>query len=288
MPNPFLEERLPIGVRMGASYRDDFAVTPTITKGGNRYVSLDHPHPMRTFVVSFIGEHEQLWDSLIALNQRAYGTFAGFRVRHIDDFSTSGNTDYPTPIDQPLLLVSAGVYQLVKYYGQGGTPLSIGLPYRVLLKPVAGTVRVAVGGVEIGPGASVDNTTGRVTFSANKSATITGITQTSPVVITCANTLTIGESVHVSGVVGMSGINGLRGIVTAASAGSITVDIDASGFTAYSSAGTVNTVPQAGEAVTGGCEFDIPAYFAEAVDVTHLSRTWRETSQITVVEMLNL
>ena len=175
--SPFLEERLTLYVRMGASYRDEFAVTPIVTRGGGRHVSLDHPFPVRVFDVSFNGDFETLWNRVIDMYFRAYGVYSGFRVRHIDDYSTAGNTGTPTPFDQPLKLVSDGVYQLVKYYGAGGTPLSIGLPYRRLRKPVAGTVRVAVAGVEIGVGKSVDTTTGLVSFDANSSATVTGITQ---------------------------------------------------------------------------------------------------------------
>ena len=287
MSSPFLEERLTLYVRMGASYRDEFAVTPIVTRGGGRHVSLDHPFPVRVFDVSFNGDFETLWNRVIDMYFRAYGVYSGFRVRHIDDYSTAGNTGTPTPFDQPLKLVSDGVYQLVKYYGAGGTPLSIGLPYRRLRKPVAGTVRVAVAGVEIGVGKSVDTTTGLVSFDANSSATVTGITQASQAVISCVNTYAVGASVHLSGVVGMTEINGLRGIVLSQTSGSITVNIDSSGFSAYSSGGVVNTRPQAGETVTGGCEFDIPAHFAAPIDVTHVTRTFRDAAPVQVVEILN-
>ena len=92
--------------------------------------------------------------------------------------------------------------------------------------------------------------------------------------ISCVNTYAVGASVHLSGVVGMTEINGLRGIVLSQTSGSITVDIDSSGFSAYSSGGVVNTRPQDGETVTGGCEFDIPAHFAAPIDVTHVTRTF--------------
>ncbi|HQU88341.1 MAG TPA: hypothetical protein PK620_07510, partial [Denitromonas sp.] len=63
--------------------------------------------------------------------------------------------------------------------------------------------------------------------------------------------------------------------------------IDSSGFSAYSSGGVVNTRPQDGETVTGGCEFDIPAHFAAPIDVTHVTRTFRDAAPVQVVEILN-
>jgi len=57
---------------------------------------------------------------------------------------------------------AARVFQLVKRYGTGASAF-----VRTIAKPVAGTVRVAVAGVEAtGPAFSVDATTGVVTFAA--------------------------------------------------------------------------------------------------------------------------
>lgn len=80
------------------------------------------------------------------------------------------------------------------------------------------------------------------------SATITGITQTASAVVTLSTSggliqqFQIGQSIYFSGVVGMVEINGLTGTVTAltmaySNACTITVNINSSAFTAYSSAG---------------------------------------------------
>ena len=68
-------------------------------------------------------------------------------------------------LDQPLTRLAAGIYQLRKEYGAGGTPLGIGRPARVIYKPVSGTVIAAKNGVSISSGLSVDITTGVVTVS---------------------------------------------------------------------------------------------------------------------------
>ena len=287
MADQFLEESLPVSVRMGASYADEHDVVISESANGNEYRTLRSASPRRTFTVSFVGQNADLWNSLIALYHRAHGTYAGFRVRHLDDHSTNGHTLAPTAADQDLLLVSAGVYQLVTEYGAGGTPLSIGLPYRVIHKPVAGSVRVSVSGVEIGAGLAVDSTTGRVTFDANKTASITGISKAPNAVISCTNTFAIGETVYITGVSGMTDVNGKRVTIIANTGSSITVDLNTTEYATWTSGGTLNTRPQTGEPVKAGCLFDIPVRFATAIDIAHISRQHRETSQIDLVELLN-
>lgn len=287
----FLEERLPVGVRMGASYGDDFNVEITETASDSEYRQLVHPFPRRVWTVFYTQQTADIWDQILALYYRAYGRFAGFRVKAIDDYSTNGRTGTPTAVDQALGIVTAGsVYQLQKAYGTGGTPLSIGLPVRTLFKPVAGTVKVAIGALEqaITTMWTVDTTTGRVTFNANKTAAITGISKAASAVVTVAShTFVVGESLHFGSVAGMTQINGLRGQITATTATTITVAIDSSAFGTYTSGGTLNTRPQSGETVYGGSEFDIPARFDTTVNLSTLARDVRETDQIQIKELLN-
>lgn len=287
----FLEERLPIGVRMGATFADEYRVDITQTADGSEYRRLVHPYPRRVFNVAYTQQTADLWDEILALYHRAYGMFAGFRVKALDDYTTNGRTGTPTATDQALATVTAGsVYQLQVKYGAGGTPLGIGEPVRTIFKPVPGTTRVAVGGVEVATPAmwSVSTTTGRVTFASNKTRSITGITQAATAVVTVgAHTFVTGESVHFSGVAGMTQINGLRGTITATGATDITVNINSSAFSAYASGGTVNTNPQTGEAVTGGCEYDIPCRFNSRIDVAAVARGVRVADAIEIVELLN-
>jgi len=161
----FLEERLPVDVRMGASYSDDYTVEITQTAAGAEYRKLVHSLPVRTFLVDFTLLRDDLAARVLALYHRAYGKYAGFRVRCYDDFSTNAHTGTPTALDQPTTYISSGVYQLLKQYGSGATPLGIGLPTRTIYKPVAATVKIAVNGTPLGSGISVNDTTGRVTLT---------------------------------------------------------------------------------------------------------------------------
>lgn len=286
----FLEELLPVNVRAGASYSDQYAVEITTTASGSEYRRLVHPYPVRVYNVFYTQQTAALWDAIMALYHRAYGMFAGFRVKAMDDYTTNARTAAPTATDQLLQVITANsVYQLQVAYGTGGTPLAIGRPVRTIFKPVAGTTKIAIGSIEQPATAwSVVTTTGRVTFAANKTRAITGITQAASAVVTVgAHTFIVGESVHFTGVVGMTQINGLRGLITAIGATTITVAINSTGFTAYSSGGTVNTNPQTGETVYGGCEFDIPCRFNSRIDVTALTPGVRETAQIEIIELLN-
>lgn len=287
----FLEERLPVGVRNGVSFSDEYKVEITQTANGSEHRRLVHPYPMRIFSVMYTQSTANLWSQIIALYHRAYGMYAGFRVKALDDYTTNARTAAPTATDQTLGVVTAGtVYQLQVKYGTGATPLGIGLPVRTIFKPVAGTTKVAIGSLQQTETTmwSVNTTTGRVTFAANKTRAITGITQaTSAVVTVGAHTFVVNESVHFSGVVGMVQINGLRGTITAIAASTVTVSIDTSTFNAYTSGGNVNTNPQTGETVNGGCEYDIPCRFNSRIDINALSPSVRESAQIEIIELLN-
>lgn len=287
----FLEERLPIGVRNGVSFSDEYKVEITQTANGSEHRRLVHPYPMRIFNVMYTQSTSDLWSQIIALYHRAYGMYAGFRVKALDDYTTNARTAAPTATDQALGVVTSGtVYQLQVKYGTGATPLSIGLPVRTIFKPVTGTTKVSIGTLQQAETTmwSVSTITGRVTFAANKTRAITGITQAASAVVTVgAHTFVVNESVYFSGVVGMTQINGLRGTITATTGTTITVAINSTAFTAYTSGGNVNTNPQTGEVVNGGCEYDIPCRFNSRIDVTALDPGVRESSQIEILELLN-
>lgn len=72
------------------------------------------------------------------------------------------------------------------------------------------------------------------------SKSITGITKATQAVVTIgAHTFIVGDEVTFSGVVGMTQINGLSALVTAVAATTITVAINSTGFSTYTSGGTV-------------------------------------------------
>lgn len=162
----FLEERISELIRYGATWTEEFAVDDGKTAGGSRYASLRHRYPVRTFDASYMLDDARLWTELVGVYMRAYGTLAGFRARCFDEWSTNGAKGTPTHLDQPTIRVSSGIYQLLKRYGTDKTALSgLGYPYRLIKKPVSGTVKMGVNGVLTTTGVSVDYTTGLVTIT---------------------------------------------------------------------------------------------------------------------------
>jgi uncharacterized protein (TIGR02217 family) len=285
----FLNERLPVNIRAGASYSDTYNVEITETAEGCEFRRLVHPFPRRIFSVFYTQLNDDLQSQILSLYHRCYGMFAGFRVKAIDDYTTNGMNLAPTAHDQRMKLISAGVYQLQIAYGTG-TVLDIGAPTRYIYKPVVGTVKVGIGGIVIpAMGWTVDYDYGEVTFITDKTWPITSITKgaTTKIVIG-AHTLSATESVHISGATGMTQINGLRGLITEVDATSITVAINSAGFNDLTGNGVIHTRPQPGEIVTGGCEFDIPCRFNQRIDVNTLSPHARETGHIEIIELLNI
>jgi uncharacterized protein (TIGR02217 family) len=101
--------------------------------------------------------------AVVAFFEERRGRLYGFRWRDRLDHSSAAPGATPAPADQ-LLGLGDGTrteFQLMKTYG------SLHAPYaRPIAKPVAGSVRVAVDGVEAEQGVdfAVDSTTGLVTF----------------------------------------------------------------------------------------------------------------------------
>jgi len=114
-----------------------------------------------------IGANLRSLDDMAALTsffEARRGRLYGFRFRDFSDFKSCAPGAPPGPVDQAL---GAGdgawtTFQLVKLYGGADHALA-----RTISKPVAGTVRVAVGGTELPAGLfAVDATRGVVTLDA--------------------------------------------------------------------------------------------------------------------------
>ena len=170
-----------------------------------------------------------------------------------------------------------------------GTAGAAGYPYRVINKPVSGSVKVGIGSTEIRTADwSVVTTTGRITLAANIGHAITGISKASSAVVTLgAHTYVTGMSVGFKSVSGMTQINGLRGLITSYDATTITVNINSSAFSVYTSGGETNTAPQTGETVSCGFEFDWPVRFNGSLVIGQDYPTHRNADGIELIEILN-
>lgn len=70
---------------------------------------------------------------------------------------------------------------------------------------------------------------------------ITGATQASPCVLTCASQFVVGQQIMIEGVVGMTQLNGNTYTVTAVDPTTVTIDVDSTGFGAYISGGLASS-----------------------------------------------
>lgn len=285
----FLEELLYTTVKYGSSWSDEYNVQVVETSGGQEYRSLTHPFPKRTFTLDFELATADMWPAIIDLYHRAHGTYAGFRAWCIDEDSSNGALGTPTAFDQPMGLVSAGVYQLRKYYGLAGTAGASGYPYRVIHKPQTGTTLVGIGSTAIRSADwSVNTANGQVTFAADRTFAISGITKAAQAVITVTgHTLVTGQSVQISGVAGMTQINGQRALITAAATDQITVAINSTAYSTYTSGGVVHTRPQTGETVTAGYRFHFPVRFATVLEIGQDYPIHRNADGVEFIELLN-
>jgi uncharacterized protein (TIGR02217 family) len=104
---------------------------------------------------------------VVAFFEARNGRLHGFRWKDWGDFKSCLPSQTPTALDQPLGTGDGETtaFQLVKRYVSGSQTW-----VRTITKPVAGTVRVALDGVEQAAGWAVDTTTGVVTFDTASAA----------------------------------------------------------------------------------------------------------------------
>lgn len=299
----FLEERISEQFAFGSSVVERYAVGITQTKDGSEYRRLLHPYPSLIIEAGFNNRTETfLYANIVDMYQRSGGLFGGFRWKNPNDYTTNGRKTAPTYNDQACV-ASGSDYQIVKWYGtEGGSDAT----RRLIKKPVAGSVVVGIrddfgSPTQITNSVSpqrwvVDTTTGLITFKANNQKTITNITQATEAVITVGggHGYIAGDYVHISGVSGMTEINGQRATIQSVGGSTITVDINSSGYTAFSTASpnlaVANTAPQSTETVTSGCEFDIPVRFDTELSGDFITKNSSDvvmSTSVRLIEILN-
>jgi uncharacterized protein (TIGR02217 family) len=122
-------------------------------------------HSRRRYDAGYgVKTHDAL-SQVIAFFEERRGRLYGFRWRDRLDHSSAAPETALSPTDQALGTGdgATAVFALRKTYGAAYSPYR-----RPIVKPVAGSVRIAVGGSEAAEGTafSVDSTTGLVTFLA--------------------------------------------------------------------------------------------------------------------------
>ena len=101
--------------------------------------------------------------AVVAFFEARNGRLYGFRWKDWGDYKSCLPSGIPSATDQPIGTGdgTTTTFQLVKAYISGAQSW-----IRAITKPVAGTVTVALGGIDQASGWSADITTGLVTFTA--------------------------------------------------------------------------------------------------------------------------
>lgn len=264
LETPRFPDDISRGSRGGPEYRTQ--VNETIS--GREYRDVRWSMPRHQYnAAQAVRRHAEL-EEILAFFHVCRGQAYGFRFKDWLDYKSCLLAATPAATDQELGTGDGGAaaFQLVKTYARGTLAL-----VRYVKKPVDGTVRVAISGVEQAARWSVDTTTGIVTFAANIGKSVTAAAVTAPAQLTIgSHGLATGDTVYLSGFTGdWAALNGLRLVVTKVDSNTLSVPIDATGFGAYVAGGAIDTIPQAGEAVSAGYEFDVPARFgADILDIT--------------------
>jgi uncharacterized protein (TIGR02217 family) len=160
----FFEGRLPLPLTRGVAGGPERRTEIVTLGSGREQRNAVWAHGRRRYDIGgAIATLDEL-NAVIAFYEARRGRLQGFRHHDVADGKSCAPGAAPTPLDQSLG-VGDGVrvaFPLQRAYGDYLRPIA---------KPVAGSVRVAVDGVELAPAAfAVDTVTGVVTLSAAPAA----------------------------------------------------------------------------------------------------------------------
>lgn len=161
----FHEALFPLDVALGAAGGPERATEIVTTLTGREERNTRLRHSRRRWDAGYGVKSLAQLSAIVAFFEERRGRLHGFRWRDRLDHSSAAPGANVTPFDQALGVgaVAKTAFALVKTYGGAHAPYE-----RPIAKPVAGTIRVAVGGVEkvAGVDFALDGTTGVVNFLA--------------------------------------------------------------------------------------------------------------------------
>jgi uncharacterized protein (TIGR02217 family) len=159
----FHEVRFPLDVSLGGRGGPERR-TEIVTLGSNREArNARWAHSRRRYEAGYGVKSLAQLAQIIEFFEERRGRLYGFRWRDRADCASCPPGAAPSPTDQYIGTGDGAraAFQLIKTYGGAFSPYA-----RDIVKPVAGTVRVVVNGVEkSAPDVSVDAATGIMTFA---------------------------------------------------------------------------------------------------------------------------
>jgi uncharacterized protein (TIGR02217 family) len=163
----FHEVRFPEAIGRGARGGPERRTQVVELASGDEERNASWANSRRRYDVSYGIRRADDLAAVVAFFEARGGRLHGFRFRDWSDYRSGPPSQTPSPLDQPIGTGdgTTTAFQLVKRYASGAQAW-----VRSIAKPVAGSVRVALGGVEQLSDWSVSTTTGVVTFATPTTA----------------------------------------------------------------------------------------------------------------------
>lgn len=245
----FAEIRLEMGFDYGASGGPEYRTSIIELASGHERRNIDWEASRGRWDLGerIIDQDEK--EFLLKFHRARNGRAIGFRFKDWSDWEG---------LDEVLTTTGASNYQLIKTYAD-----IAGSYVRSIQKPVTDTVTLKRNGSPYA-GFTLNSTTGILTLTADSSVNISGISKANPGVVTTAtaHNLTTGVTVFLSGIGGMTQLNNRAFVVTVLTSTTFSLNGEnTSGYTTYTSGGTVRTYVQPSESLSWSGQFDTPVRF---------------------------
>jgi uncharacterized protein (TIGR02217 family) len=153
----------PVDISYGSAGGPQFSTDVVETISGFEQRNVNWSQARLRYNVAYGVRSAAQLETLLAFFRARQGKAYGFRFRDWTDYQSCPAAASPAPLDQNL---GSGdgtnkMFALRKAYTSGATTV-----YRSITKPVAGSIRVDLNGVEQLSGWTIDTETGLVTFTA--------------------------------------------------------------------------------------------------------------------------
>ena len=166
----FHEVRFPDNISRGARGGPERRTQIVELASGDEERNASWANSRRRYDVSYGIRRADDLAVVVAFFEARNGRLCGFRFKDWADHRSCLPSQTPSPMDQQIGIGDGTTtsFQLVKRYASGGQSW-----IRVISKPVAGSVQIALNGVAQGSGWSVDHKTGLISFDSAPATDIT-------------------------------------------------------------------------------------------------------------------
>lgn len=272
-----------------------------VTQSGSEQRTVVWMDSLRTYEAGLVARLASEWILIDGLFEICEGQAHGFRLKDATDYSVSLAQGYPgslDPADGSVITPGVGfgmpILQAVKRYAYGSR-----YHYRKLTKLVSGSVSVTRNGtpVVVGAGAgeiAIDVDTGQITFVADATRAVTGVTVGATTQVQLATAMTgtvVTDRIYLTGLGGADAalLNGLSHEVTTIVGTTYTLATDTAGKT-ITAGGNAYLYPQADDVIAMSAQFHVPVRFATdelpwTVVAGHPTNVLIESGSIPLVEI---